>query len=683
MIAGRYRLLDQLGQGGMGAVFRAEQLSLKRTVAVKLLRPDITADPTLLRRFHAEAEVVAKLSHPNTVNIYDFGHDADGTLFIAMELIDGRSLRSVIQREAPLALPRALAIAAQVAASLADAHAHAIVHRDLKPDNVMLADRGRERDVVRVLDFGIAKLRDDARATRAAMTQQGDMLGTPQYMAPEQIRADAIDGRTDVYALGCLLYEMVTGRLPHEAATVLAMLSKHLIEPPVAPTQRRPDLGLPPAIDALILGAMAKDPAARPATMEVVGEQIAALRASLPAGPHGGANASGALPPGVETPPPPHAGSPELRGPGTIRPPGVPVGGATPPAGPPMSGAMTPGAPYDASAITGWPPGAAPPGAAPGAPQGASAITGWPPGAVPPGRLAAPGGPMPPRPINRKALAIAAVGVLAAGAGGAALLLSGRGAPVGGDRSRSATALADPPPRVAVAEPEAPDAAPAAPLQPDPWAGPSAAPPPAIPPSIERPRAPSLPPRAPPARTPAPPRTPPQSPAIRTPAHPPGRLPSAEPPPAAQPTLPLPTTPAGALPDGRVIALGHGLRMILPAGFASTAKNGMVVAYKTPIMVIVGELGSASNDPSQLLKPYAGTGVTLDGTGAMAVGGATRPMAKFRARMGNVDVRIAVVSLIGRRYRMAAAFVAPMTIINDPAVQALGREIFNKRILLP
>ncbi|HEX7842616.1 MAG TPA: serine/threonine-protein kinase, partial [Kofleriaceae bacterium] len=282
-IAGRYRVLAKLGEGGMGAVFRAEQISLKRTVAVKLLRPDVSADPMLLRRFNAEAEVVAKLSHPSTVNIYDFGQDADGTLFIAMELIDGRSLRSVIQQEAPLPLGRTLAIALQIAASLADAHAHGIVHRDLKPDNVMLTDRGRERDVVRVLDFGIAKLRDDTRATQAAMTQQGDMLGTPQYMAPEQIRAEPIDGRTDIYALGCLLYEMVTGRLPHEAATVLAMLSKHLMEAPVPPTQRRPDLGLWPAIDPLILGAMAKDPKARPPTMEGFGEQLAALLRSLPA----------------------------------------------------------------------------------------------------------------------------------------------------------------------------------------------------------------------------------------------------------------------------------------------------------------------------------------------------------------------------------------------------------------
>jgi serine/threonine protein kinase len=334
-IAGRYRMLTKLGEGGMGAVFRAEQISLKRTVAVKLLRSEVLGNQLLLRRFSAEAEAVAKLNHPNTVNIYDFGQDSDGTLFIAMEFIEGRSLRSVIQAEAPLPPRRALQVALQVAASLSDAHAHAIVHRDLKPDNVMLQDRGRERDVARVLDFGIAKLRDDNRATQMQMTQQGDMLGTPQYMAPEQIRAEPIDGRTDVYALGCMLYEMVTGRLPYEATTVLALLSKHLIEQPVPPSQRRPELGLPPALDHLILSAMAKDPRARPPTMDAYSEQIAALLPTLPADPRGAARPAGAPvigslptaatgfspatpPPGYASPPAytpsPHALAPQSSG---------------------------------------------------------------------------------------------------------------------------------------------------------------------------------------------------------------------------------------------------------------------------------------------------------------------------------------------------------------------------------
>ncbi|HEX4455081.1 MAG TPA: serine/threonine-protein kinase [Kofleriaceae bacterium] len=272
-IAGRFRILAKLGEGGMGAVYRGEQISLKRAVAVKVLKPELSQNPVLVRRFSAEAQAVAMLDHPNTVKVYDSGQDTDGSLFIAMEYIEGISLRDAM-RAGAMPGPRAFAIAVQVAASLADAHAQSIVHRDLKPDNVMLQDKGRHRDIVRVLDFGIAKLRDDSRATQAAMTQAGDMLGTPQYMSPEQIRGDQIDGRTDLYALGCMLYEMVTGRLPFEGTSVLAILTKHLTDTVVPPSQRRPDLGLPRIIDQIVMTALAKEPAARPATMERFGELL-------------------------------------------------------------------------------------------------------------------------------------------------------------------------------------------------------------------------------------------------------------------------------------------------------------------------------------------------------------------------------------------------------------------------
>jgi len=279
-IAGRYRVVSKLGEGGMGAVYRGEQISLKRKVAIKVLRPELSADPGLVRRFNSEAELVAKLSHPNTVNIYDFGQDPGGALFIAMEYLEGKSLRQVTQ-EGPLAPVRALSIARQIAASLADAHGHGIVHRDLKPDNVMLTERGKERDIVRVLDFGIAKLRDDNRATVNAMTRAGDLVGTPQYMAPEQIRGEHVDGRTDVYALGAMLYEMTTGRLPFEGTTVMAILSKHLTETPPSPTSRRPDLGLPTALDALVMAALAKDPERRPPSMERFAEDMLELEQQL------------------------------------------------------------------------------------------------------------------------------------------------------------------------------------------------------------------------------------------------------------------------------------------------------------------------------------------------------------------------------------------------------------------
>ena len=302
-IGGNYRILAKLGEGGMGAVYRGEQISLRRPVAVKVLRPELSRNEVLLRRFQAEAQVIARISHPNTVSIYDFGQDSDGSLFIAMELIEGRSLRTVVSREAPLPPRRALHIAAQIAASIADAHGRSIVHRDLKPDNVMLQERGRDRDVVRVLDFGIAKLRDEGRQTQQQMTQAGDMLGTPQYMAPEQIRGEAIDGRVDIYALGCMIYEMVTGRMAFEAPTVMAMLSKHLVETPMPPSVRRPDLALPAAIDRLVLTAMQKDPAARPSTMDLYGEQIAAALAAMP--PDGGLAAASGPRSRTPTPVPP------------------------------------------------------------------------------------------------------------------------------------------------------------------------------------------------------------------------------------------------------------------------------------------------------------------------------------------------------------------------------------------
>ncbi len=281
-VGGRYRILAKLGEGGMGAVFRAEQISLKRKVALKVLRPELSADPGLVRRFNAEAELAAKLNHPNTVTLFDFGQDDDGSLYIAMEFVEGTSLRDVLVRSGPLPAGRLIDICAQVCGSLTDAHGVGIVHRDLKPDNVMLSTRGGVDDVVTVLDFGIAKLRDErSDGTSIPMTQQGDLLGTPQYMAPEQIRAEPVDGRTDVYALGAMMYEMVTGRLPFEGPTLMSILSKHLTEAPVPPIERRRDLGISPALSGLIVECMSKQPDQRPESMQVLGGRLATLKAQL------------------------------------------------------------------------------------------------------------------------------------------------------------------------------------------------------------------------------------------------------------------------------------------------------------------------------------------------------------------------------------------------------------------
>jgi serine/threonine protein kinase len=318
-VAGRYRILAKLGEGGMGSVYRAEQISLKRIVALKVLRPELSAEPGMVRRFNAEAELAAKLSHPNTVTLFDFGQDADGALFIAMEYLEGRSLREVLMRDGPLEAGRVLAICEQLCASLGDAHQRGIVHRDLKPDNVMLVQRGRQADVVRVLDFGIAKLRDEGNVTARPMTRAGDLIGTPQYMAPEQIRGEKVDARTDVYALGAMLYEMVTGRLPFEAPSLMAILSKHLAEMPVPPRERRPDLHIAPGLDQLIMDALQKEPHMRPPTMEAFADRLARLVTEVgarnerpPTGPplSGGGYPS---PPALRDSPPP--GVPLLRTP--------------------------------------------------------------------------------------------------------------------------------------------------------------------------------------------------------------------------------------------------------------------------------------------------------------------------------------------------------------------------------
>ena len=306
VVAGRYRVLSKLGAGGMGTVFRAEQVSVKRLIALKVLDPTVLANPELLRRFQAEAEVVARLSHPHTVTLFDFGQDESGILFIAMELVAGVGLRDVIAREAPLAPFRAVDIAEQVASSLADAHAHGIVHRDLKPDNVILSERAGRKDFARVLDFGIAKLFDDGQGT--AMTRAGQILGTPQYMSPEQIMGHPVDGRTDVYALGNMLYEMLAGRPPFEGQSLMELLAKHLHDPPPPIASVRPGLSLPLPLERLLAGCLSKEPAGRPPDMRALAGELADLRSLLDPGPR---RASQALPQPqpvpLFTPPPPQA----------------------------------------------------------------------------------------------------------------------------------------------------------------------------------------------------------------------------------------------------------------------------------------------------------------------------------------------------------------------------------------
>lgn len=250
----RYRVEKLLGQGGMGAVYKAYDVDLDRTVALKLVRPELMVHPEAMARFRQELLLASKISHRNILRIHDLG-DAAGMKFISMAYVDGEDLHHVLLREGRLPLPRMLNIAKQLCSALAAAHAEHVVHRDLKPQNIMLGSG----DLVQVSDFGLAK--SIGAETKAGMTQSGEMLGTPRYMAPEQVEAKSVDARTDIYALGLIFYEMVTGDVPFTAETTLQLMYKRAHETPPPPNKVLPDLPL--WLNNVIVKCLACDPAQR------------------------------------------------------------------------------------------------------------------------------------------------------------------------------------------------------------------------------------------------------------------------------------------------------------------------------------------------------------------------------------------------------------------------------------
>ncbi|MFC7309898.1 protein kinase [Streptomyces monticola] len=270
LIAGRYELSKLIGQGGMGQVWTAYDQRLDRRVAVKLLRPDRVAGQDadeLRRRFVRECRVTAQVDHPGLVTVHDAGSD-DDDLFLVMQYVDGTDLAGHIEQHKPYPWPWAVAIAAQMCAVLSAVHAVPIVHRDLKPRNVMVRPDG----TLTVLDLGVASVMD-ADTTR--LTHTGSPIGSPAYMAPEQAMGGAVGPYTDLYALGILLYELVSGNVPFDGATVLGVLHSHLYETPVPVRRLRPDL--PEALDALVTRLLAKDPQHRPGSAQEVYESLAPL----------------------------------------------------------------------------------------------------------------------------------------------------------------------------------------------------------------------------------------------------------------------------------------------------------------------------------------------------------------------------------------------------------------------
>jgi eukaryotic-like serine/threonine-protein kinase len=271
VIADRYHVLRKLGEGAMGQVYLAEHVKMGRECAVKVMHPALLNDADAVSRFNREASNASRIVHSNVATVFDFGETPDGITYLAMEYVDGGSVGALLRREGMLAVPRAVGLARQMADALAAAHDLGIVHRDLKPENVMVT-RGRSgRESVKVVDFGIAKAAGQAQH----VTQTGLVIGTPDYMSPEQLGGAEADARTDVYALGCILYEMLTGEKPFAGPGGEVVAVRRLIEPSGPPSLLRPDL--PAALDAAVVRALALSPADRFQTASEFGEALAAL----------------------------------------------------------------------------------------------------------------------------------------------------------------------------------------------------------------------------------------------------------------------------------------------------------------------------------------------------------------------------------------------------------------------
>jgi serine/threonine protein kinase len=266
----RYEVGRLLGAGGMAEVFEGRDRLLARRVAIKVLQSQFVRDPSFLIRFKREAQAAASLSHPNIVGVYDTGSE-DGTHFIVMEYVDGRTLKDVIRAEGPLYPERAAEICADVCNALAAAHARGLIHRDIKPGNVMLTPEGK----VKVMDFGIARA-----TTSETITQTAAVIGTAQYISPEQAQGQTVDYRSDLYSLGCCLYEMLTGNVPYTGATPVAIAYRHVREDPTPPRQLNPDIPAP--LEAICLKAMAKLPDNRYQTAAEFQDDLERFRTGQP-----------------------------------------------------------------------------------------------------------------------------------------------------------------------------------------------------------------------------------------------------------------------------------------------------------------------------------------------------------------------------------------------------------------
>ena len=276
VLDGRYKIEKLLGEGGMGIVYKGVHTTLGKSLAIKVLRPEVSKNEEILQRFRQEAQSASQIGNPHIIDISDFGTLPDGSTYFVMEFLTGKSLTAALA-EGKFSVARTINVMRQLCGALGAAHEIGIVHRDLKPDNVQLVERGGQKDFVKVLDFGIAKV----GGSTSKLTQAGQVFGTPHYMSPEQCAGTNVDHRTDIYAVGVMLYEMACGKVPFDADNLMGILTKHLYENPIAPHELAPPVDVSPALEAIILKCLQKKADVRYQTMAELAADLEALERGM------------------------------------------------------------------------------------------------------------------------------------------------------------------------------------------------------------------------------------------------------------------------------------------------------------------------------------------------------------------------------------------------------------------